>query len=156
MAEFQEVMKQKKRMCTKYTGGGICQSKDYNICPLKGHDLCSKTLTLINIDKIQEGEEIIMRWAAENPEPIYPSWYRWLIMMGAIGSVEDLFSDLQREIPADIAQKLGIEPVPVVHGDCGATNETDAWKKLGIEPKEGKPKKRTKDMVCNNDYCELE
>ena len=24
------------------------------------------------------------------------------------------------------------------------------------EPKENKPKKRTKDMVCNNDYCELE
>ena len=116
MAEFLEVMKQKKRMCKKYTGGGICQSTDYNICPLKGHELCGKPITLMNIDKIQEGEEIIMRWAAENPV-VYPTWYEWLTSIGAVTrkvkpdvAANLIETGLLDPIPTDIAQKLGIEP----------------------------------------------
>ena len=60
-------------------------------------------------------------------EAVYPTWWDWLAAGGL---------DPDDPIPAEIAQMLGIEPVPVVHGDCGATNEADARKKLGIEPKE--------------------
>lgn len=121
MGEFLEVMKQKKRMCEKYKDGGICQSIDYNICPLKGHELCSKPITLINVDKIQEGEEIIMRWAAEHPEPVYPTWGEFLVSVKAIyekwddhindyDNAEYAVKALRKPIPVDIAQKLGIEP----------------------------------------------
>ena len=117
MAEFVEVMKQKKRMCEKYKGGGICTSIDYNICPLKGHELCNKPITCINIDKIQEGEGIIMRWAADNPEPVYPTWGEWLLQTCQVGITTNGKNDwdglLLSHIPADIAQKLGIEPKEV-------------------------------------------
>lgn len=105
MAEFSEVIKQKKRMCNSTL---CCKCDIYHAC---GEDLSHCEPFIIN--NPQRAEEIIMRWAAEHPEPVYPTWYRWLIMMGAIGSVEDLFSDLQREIPADIAQQLGIKPEEV-------------------------------------------
>lgn len=55
-----------------------------------------------------EGE--IKKWKAEHPVPVYPTWYRWLTMMGAVTSSDDLWMDLQQPIPADIAEKLGIEP----------------------------------------------
>ena len=114
MAEFLEVMKQKKRMCEKYTGRGICQSIDYDICPLKGHDLCSKPITLINIDKIQEGEEISMRVAAKHLEPVYPRWCDWLAEQGVLADMRYWYAmnteKMEQPIPADIAQKLGIEP----------------------------------------------
>jgi len=102
VAEFQEVMRQNKRMCQSVK---CCKCDIYRLC---GEDL-SKCQRFIN-NNPEKAEEVIMSWAAEHPEPVYPTWYRWLIMMGAVGSVEDLFSDLQRPIPADIAQKLGIEP----------------------------------------------
>ena len=111
MAEYVEVMKQKKRMCKRYTGGGICQSIGYKICPLKGHDLCCKPLTNMDIDKIQEGEAIIMKWAAENPELVYPSWIDWLRQIDVVPPEQKCFHAwLLEPIPADIAQKLGIEP----------------------------------------------
>ena len=104
--EFVEVMKQMKRMCAHLSptcnGCKLCLGKGTDeFCGEAPRDILSDPALV---------EAAVMSWAAEHPEPVYPSWYRWLIMMGAIGSVEDLFSDLQREIPADIAQKLGIEP----------------------------------------------
>lgn len=103
MAEFAEVMRQFDRMCKAHAG---CID-----CPLHSlygvSDECSVG-TFINKPDYIERE--VMEWAAVNPEPVYPTWYRWLIMMGVVGSVEDLFSDLQRPIPADIAKKLGIDP----------------------------------------------
>lgn len=102
MAEFQEVMRQFGRMCAE---AGCSR------CPLHDRDGTTDGCSMakfINEPKIIEDK--IVEWAAEHPEPVYPTWYRWLIMMGAVGSVEDLFSDLQRPIPADIAERLGIKP----------------------------------------------
>ena len=115
MAEFQEVMKQWNRMCNAVPGkaGHINLCSDIisgYVCPLRENGMCNLAIEAQSIEDWKEGEYIIMAWAAEHPEPVYPSWYRWLIMMGAVGSVEDLFSDLQRPIPADIAEKLGLAP----------------------------------------------
>ena len=103
MAEFSEVIKQFKRMCNN----GHCATATG--CPM--YPSCNiGQCRRIAFERPSDFEQRVMSWAAENPEPQYPTWYRWLIMMNAIGSVEDLFSDLQREIPAVIAQQLGIEP----------------------------------------------
>lgn len=109
MAEYTEVIKQFTRMC-KSTTGFKCSRGE---CPVMGHAFGCENIgqcRKIAFERPDVFEEKVMAWAAENPEPVYPTWYRWLIMMGAIGSVEDLFSDLQLEIPADKAQELGIEP----------------------------------------------
>jgi hypothetical protein len=72
-------------------------------------------------------EEIVMSWAAEHPEPVYPTWLEWLKSMGVIpylmglvtvrdvdGTFDDghvnITENALKEIPADIAQKLGLQP----------------------------------------------
>ena len=103
MAEFQEVCKHLKRMCERY--GNNCIE-----CPLEDKDFCSLSAGDRTAETYKKAEEIIMAWAAEHPEPVYPTWYRWLTMMGVVTSSDDLWMDLQHPIHADIAEKLGIEP----------------------------------------------
>ena len=68
---------------------------------------------------IEEIEKAITDWAAENPEPVYPTWLEWLETMGLVfykpitetESRATIFApEAIKPIPADIAQKLGIEP----------------------------------------------
>lgn len=118
MAEFQEVMKQQKRMCETV---GRCDK-----CPLRN---VMEGCRLYDQAEVKAIERIVMDWATKNPEPRYPSWHEaW----------KQLFPDGQgspcpatygvrhepewcggdgcakcrnRPIPADIAEKLGIKPI---------------------------------------------
>ena len=129
MAEFQEVMKQWRRMCNKHQcADKKCGAVAYDlICPItishNGYP-CGSCFVDCSPESMAQVEQIVMEWAAEHPEPVYPTWYTWLIMMGAVGSVEDLFSDLQRPIPADIAERLGIEPKKDKDGNNVVVNPT--------------------------------
>lgn len=112
MAEFREVMTRFARLCDYYSQrschGCPVDEEGFNCaCEKQGY---SKT-------SAEELEAIIMKWAAEHPEPVYPSWYAWLANMGVVPIelppdqaviVTDI--GLLKKIPADIAQKLGIEP----------------------------------------------
>lgn len=75
--------------------------------------------------QIERVEKIIMNWAVEHPEPVYPSWIDWLMSeqvipddYSAAHSMEPgtraasfyVTSKAFQPIPYDIAQKLGIEP----------------------------------------------
>ena len=115
MADFVQTMKDWRRMCnacqTEKDKLGVCGSYpagNYAACAMKSMDK-EADLACDNL-YFERLEKTITAFAAKHPEPVYPTWYRWLIMMGVVGSVEDLFSDLQHPIPADIAQELGIEP----------------------------------------------
>jgi len=56
-------------------------------------------------------EKIVMAWAAEHPEPVYPTWEEWLSDKYNLAYNDDFRLAMSREyIPADIAEKLGIEP----------------------------------------------
>ena len=66
-------------------------------------------------DYIANIEKEVMAWAAEHPAPVYPTWGEWLMSIGVINGVHphgaiDALGNLKQPIPADIAQKLGIEP----------------------------------------------
>ena len=112
MAEFVDVLRQFDRMC-KVNNGCIN-------CPLHEPDGVSDRCSIgafINDSKRIERE--IMCWAAENPEPVYPTWGDWLAEIGLINwqnNGEGVYSvmvptfKMCNPIPADIAQKLGIEP----------------------------------------------
>ena len=110
MAEFQEVMRQLNRMCSHYPNCGD------NDCPL--FDKCGNVGSYSsNAKRAMWIEKIVMSWAAKHPEPVYPTWYAWLANMGVVPAelppdqavmVTDI--GLLKKIPADIAQKLGIEP----------------------------------------------
>ena len=60
-----------------------------------------------------------MSWAAEHPEPVYPTWGDWLAEIGLISwgnNGDGVYSvmvptfKMCTKIPADIAQKLGLQP----------------------------------------------
>lgn len=76
------------------------------LCPVGANPVCGELCESTQED-VEKFEAAVMKWAAEHPEPIYTSWGEW------IGKVtgQTLDGDLLRSpIPADIAQKLGIEP----------------------------------------------
>ena len=75
----------------------------------------------------EEIEKTIMQWAAEHPEPAYPTWEEWgnanfpnavryicpLNFMGrdVCSGQKGCDECRQQRIPADIAAKLGIKPL---------------------------------------------
>lgn len=83
-------------------------------------------LAMDNPEKI---ESMVMTWAEQNPEPVYPTWEEWLQSIGVMESVQSTKERCQRillvdgivahaipttkvvePIPADIAEKLNIKP----------------------------------------------
>lgn len=112
MAKFAEAMRHWKRMCDTYTteeAATCCKG-----CPMEDRE-CGAIYETGNAD-FDAIECAIMAWAAENPEPTYPTFYDWIeSMMGddrrSIVDDHDFaeWVTLNR-IPADIAQKLGIKP----------------------------------------------
>ena len=120
MAEFQEVIKQWSRMCN----GHCCDNRDgaegMPICPIiERHSgwPCDSSITDLSLADVAMVEEIVMKWAAEHAESVYPTWMEWLADVGAIPKaiswdeplLEAVYYAIQEPIPADIAQKLGIE-----------------------------------------------
>lgn len=98
MAEYNEVIKQFKRMCAH----GNCRTATG--CPMNGcnRSQCRK----FGFERPREFEQRVMKWAAEHPEPVYPTWGTWLAEKYDF----DLREIMYAPIPADIADKLGIEP----------------------------------------------
>lgn len=124
MAEFIQVMKDWARMCASMQGGiAKCDN-----CPLL--KLLCQYKPNENVD-LAGAEKIIEKWAEDNPEPVYPTWIKWLKEVGAFSSVDvpdhisssceipdDWFRvilSLFSNIPADIAERLGLKPKEVRH-----------------------------------------
>lgn len=128
MAEFQEVIRQYRRMCNHYEGESDtprCCS-----CPMSSYNndsgnLCTDFLWM----QPEMAEEVIMKWAAKYPEPTYPTWAEWHGSLfsdcGTQRICPGVFMDIDIElcggaycdkcinkpIPEHIAEKLGIKPI---------------------------------------------
>lgn len=114
MAEFTTVLKQLRRMCAN----NAC-----NDCPVY-----DKYCRVLGIMSESEVERIVMHWAAEHPEPKYPTWEEWqkeTFPEAADKICPLMFTDFKsadcnkerlcaecrtQHIPAQIAKKLGIKP----------------------------------------------
>lgn len=115
MAEFQEMVRELHRLCETQRR---LHENTCNKCPIKIATMgtifqCYRYV----LEKPKEAENIIMSWAAEHPEPVYPTWGEWLMQLGVMGRTSREMSNpyyaeakAASPIPADIAQKLGIEP----------------------------------------------
>ena len=112
MAEFQEVMRQRARMCKSL--GAVCY-----YCELEGVGCDGSVLE--NLDRV---ERTIMDWAADHPEPRYPTWKEWqeatfpearnqlcINHFAAAAECKGCTACRSKPIPADIAKKLGIQPI---------------------------------------------
>lgn len=111
MTDFVQTMKNWSRMCLSF--------KSCNDCPMMDADgwtyiLCSEGG--ISSVRPEVAEKVIVKWATEHPAPVYPTWAEWLYEQGLMTDVIDgkggnfLYNLASEPIPADIAQKLGIEP----------------------------------------------
>lgn len=105
-SSFVQVMKDWHRMCKAMTDRKPNNACDG--CPLEPYG-CSPVYEAIDSYRDIDFEvvgETIMAWAAEHPAPKYPTWMEYLFTM--YDTVWPQIATM--EIPADIAQKLGIEP----------------------------------------------
>lgn len=127
MAEFTEVMRQAKRLCAAHDS-----MRSTNNCPLDNGEACRLNVALDGED-YNKLERIIMDWAKEHPGPVYPSWEDgWRQIFPGVDTrrvfCPEIFGDeykcdwchddndsceecLERPIPAEVAEKLGIKPV---------------------------------------------
>ena len=127
MAEFFDVMKQVRRMCASISCNNC-------ILPRWSDEMCvwQDAPAKITDEVIAEIEAKTLKWAAENPEIRYPTWQEWqrdhfrdganmirpceFMSSADAHCFEYMYTYGCRDcanqpIPADIARKLGIQPI---------------------------------------------
>lgn len=99
MAEFKEVMQQYNRMFEACKQGVSVPVEASYANAVKRPDFF---------------EEVVMSWAAEHPEPVYPTWGEYLCDIGLIDvcmsekeAIDRIFFNT---ISPDTAGKLGVKP----------------------------------------------
>lgn len=97
--DFVQTMKDWRRMCEH------CDRNEKIGCVVNG-SVCAGFCKMKDEIDLEAVETKVAAWAAENPEPVYPSWYEYLT--GMYHATWNMIKD--KPIPADIAQKIGIEP----------------------------------------------
>lgn len=122
MADFVQTMKDWRRMCKHYSDesmkyGQACA----DMCPLGPNTACGDIGMATDMD-IEVMAKEVSKWAAEHPEPVYPTWAEWLNNIGVIISdrpfpalnipvcVYQAGTKMVKPIPADLAEKLGLQP----------------------------------------------
>lgn len=105
-SSFVQVMKDWRRMCKHYSDesmkyGQACA----DMCPLGPNTACGDIGMATDMD-IEVMAKEVSKWAAEHPEPVYPTWGEYLHTLHN----EPSSRELSRPIPADIAQRLGLQP----------------------------------------------
>lgn len=119
--EFVEAMKQAHRMCMTYLGD-CCRH-----CPLLQDENCTMDAfseKSFDTQAVQKLENVIMDWAKQNPELVYPSWRDgWkqfcpeamaIPCPKAFGvKCENSVCSycLNQPMTAEVAEKLGIKPI---------------------------------------------
>lgn len=128
MAEFVKTMEEARRLCAAQEN---CEK-----CPIGNAKALECGITPTSEMDCKEVERRVMQWAAEHPEPVYPSWeegWRQLFPEADIRHTlcPEVFGDkyrcdwchddndynancdecLERPMPAEVAEKLGIKPV---------------------------------------------
>ena len=104
-----------KRMCKHFWSGDPNDDCSEN-CPLL-HVWCPMVdKPMMNVDDVDAArlEAVVTKWAAENPEPIYPSIAKYLERFGIIirrdGSLQADFFKANEPMSAYMANLLGISP----------------------------------------------
>lgn len=125
MAEFVETMKQVQRICGCHTAinKGYCEgcllATEYGGCMLD-------PLEKVDSEII---ERRVVKWAAEHPEPVYPSWIdAWKQLFPDVENVpcpKLYFGDVCRDVAGEGCIACKRSPIPAVFAE-----------KLGIKPKE--------------------
>ena len=103
MADFVQTMKDWRRMCKAYTTDNDSCCEGCPVVDFHEHG-CGAIFEMEDSTDWKRYADTIKAWAAEHPV-VYPTWENWLTTLGV-----QSFNELSKPIPADIAQKLGIQP----------------------------------------------
>lgn len=121
MAEFHEVVKEFNRMDRTFR-------RDCKDCPMPGQNIgqCRKLL----LENPETYGPIVMHWAADHPEPKYPTWEEWW---------RETFPNADRKLCLRIFGLRKMQECPVLKCDeCRAQPiPAEIANKLGIKPKGG-------------------
>ena len=118
MAEFAEVLKQIRRMHDACACGEKAQHRNGKpMCPLYKYQFPCNDIVYFDYEH-EDIELAVMAWAKEHPEPVYETWFEYLLRSGVIpenapagGEYQWIVESIKnKRITTDIAQKLGIEP----------------------------------------------
>ena len=118
MSEFVNVFREWRRLCNKYFDGKgwICEET----CPMRKYLICNNPDEIfpypisISVDKVCAIELEIMRWALDNPEPVYPTWQEWLTEQGLMIDGDRFnYALANTQISSETANKLNIKPKKV-------------------------------------------
>lgn len=107
MAEFMQVAREKRRMCNSYQQCIECPFADDTTACL------ALPVNSRRDDIMMKVESTVMSWAAEHSEQVYPTWLEFVKRFETGGPKSDVnFIIWMRttSIPADIAEKLGLQP----------------------------------------------
>jgi hypothetical protein len=111
VSDFVKTMRNWKRMCNAFV-----KQYDNDCCKYCRLDHLKSCGAIWEIEEGTYGNiaETVDAWAAENPEPVYPTFREWLIDIGVISDMytHSVIADkiATTHIPADIAEKLGLKP----------------------------------------------
>ena len=111
--DFVQTMKDWRRMCKHYSGESMKdeQHSCVDMCPLGHNTACGMIEDALDSD-IEVMAKEVAKWAAEHPEPVYPSIAKYLEQFGIIirrdGSLQADFFKANEPMSADMAKLLGI------------------------------------------------
>ena len=110
MADFVQVMNNWRRMCGACTCSNRKELEGFPMCPIVlkhcGYP-CDECPQDWSEEATKQFEEIVMQWAAEHPEPMYPAWRDWL--RDLYGNPKMTMTDiLESPIDPEIARRLDI------------------------------------------------
>ena len=115
MTDFAQTMHNWKRMCEYFEKQYEQDCCDY--CPLTG---CG-AIWEMDKENWEDFEKKINTWAAENPEPKYPTWREFIKEMGltnerkvagcnGVTTYDTLNEKADEPIYPEMAEKLGLKP----------------------------------------------
>ena len=103
--EICDFLKSWKRMCNSMTEMNGCED-----CPIVKNTHGARCGDMpCEMQDVESIAREVEKWAAENPEPVYPSYievFGWAHKK-TWAEIKDI---LANPIPADIAEKLGLQP----------------------------------------------
>ena len=111
MSDFVQTMMDWRRMCKAYTTDDKSCCYGCPVADFREHG-CGAIFEMEDSTDWERYEGAIREWAAEHPWPVYPTWYEYFRSIGMGSATGSYIADwiLTTHIPADIAEKLGIEP----------------------------------------------
>lgn len=109
---FEETMREWRRMCDTETAKGEASCGE---CPFEDRDGMCGSIFDLDPTKFEEMAGLIKHWSDTHPKPQYPTWGEWFLRTCQVSITPNGYNNwdklLGSQIPAEIAEKLGVDPL---------------------------------------------